>query len=86
MEKKLPFGVKIFKKLTFLKLVEDWMEALDIDVFIHQQYFKFFPRFIIGIDKAFTINNIKYVILKRFPLLIHEDCDIELPSLSSKIK
>lgn len=34
MEKKLPFGVKIFKKSTFLKLVDDWTTALNIDAFI----------------------------------------------------
>jgi hypothetical protein len=51
MNKKLPFGVKILKKPSLFKLIEEWMKALDIDVFIHQQYFKYFPRFIIEVEK-----------------------------------
>jgi hypothetical protein len=70
MEKKLPFGVKIFKKSPFLKLAEEWFAELDIDVFIHQGYFKYFPRFIAEIDKNFIVNCMKYAIMKRFPLLI----------------
>lgn len=73
MQKKLPFGVKILKKMVLLKMIEDWFTALDIDVFVHQQYFKFFPRFIIDLEKDFTINCIKYAILKRFPLLVQEN-------------
>ncbi len=76
MERKLPFGVKIFKKATFLKLVEDWTAALNIDVFIHQYYFKYFPQFIIELDKSFVANCMKYAIIKRFPLLLSESIDV----------
>jgi hypothetical protein len=86
MEKKIPFGVKIFKKSTFLKLVEDWTAALNIDAFIHQYYFKYFPRFIIELDKSFVSNCMKYAITKRFPLLLSDSIDTEILALSTKIK
>lgn len=86
MEKKIPFGVKIFKKTAFLRLVDDWITSLNIDAFIHQQYFKYFPRFIIELDKSFISNCMKYAIIKRFPLLLVDSFENEMLALSTKIK
>jgi hypothetical protein len=86
MEKKIPFGVKIFKRTTFLKLVDDWTGALNIDAFIHQHYFKYFPRFIIELEKSFISNCMKYAIVKRFPLLLADSFEKEMLTLSTKIK
>lgn len=48
---KWTFRSGILQESELFKSIENWVDNLDIDMFVHQQYFKYFPRFVLELSK-----------------------------------